>query len=136
MTDTPVKMNRRQQAKANTREKVLTAARDLFTTRPYHAVGIRDVADRIGMSTGAVFANFESKSELFEAAMQAPAPLDRPAVRLADDALAALRKIWNARPKDWTDSPMLEAWLKVQGVILEADGLAQSIEFLPTVEAA
>lgn len=60
------RLNRRQAAKIRTRQKVLDAARDLFAERGYDAATIRDIAKGAGMSTGAVFANFQDKAELFE----------------------------------------------------------------------
>lgn len=61
------RLNRRQAAKVRTRQKVLDAARTLFAERGYDAATIRDIAKGAGMSTGAVFANFQDKAELFEA---------------------------------------------------------------------
>lgn len=61
------RMNRRQAAKVRTRQKVLDAARGLFAERGYDPATIRDIAKGAGMSTGAVFANFQDKAELFEA---------------------------------------------------------------------
>ena len=63
------RMNRRQAAKIRTRGKVLDAARNLFAERGYDAATIRDIAKAAGMSTGAVFANFQDKNELFEAVL-------------------------------------------------------------------
>lgn len=60
------RMNRRQAAKVRTRQKVLDAARELFAERGYEPATIRDIAKGAGMSTGAVFANFQDKAELFE----------------------------------------------------------------------
>jgi len=61
------RLNRRQAAKVRTRQKVLDAARTLFAERGYDAATIRNIAKGAGMSTGAVFANFQDKAELFEA---------------------------------------------------------------------
>ncbi len=77
MTDTTVtaseteapRLNRRQAAKIRTRQKVLEAARSLFAERGYEPATIRDIAKGAGMSTGAVFANFQDKAELFEAVL-------------------------------------------------------------------
>jgi AcrR family transcriptional regulator len=75
---------------------VLLAAIELFAERGYHATTTRDIATRVGMSTGAMYAYFRSKEELlFEisfvghshatdavaAAAQTDAP---PATQLAD----------------------------------------------------
>lgn len=69
-TETP-RLNRRQAAKIRTRQKVLEAARQLFAERGYEPATIRDIAKGAGMSTGAVFANFQDKAELFEAVLSA-----------------------------------------------------------------
>jgi AcrR family transcriptional regulator len=57
--------NLRSQAKRRTREKILAAARQLFAEHGYEASTIRDIAKTAGMSTGAVFASFTDKSDLF-----------------------------------------------------------------------
>lgn len=81
MTD-PIPMNRRQKAKAATRFKVVAAAAKLwFQPGTYETVGIREIAAEAGMSTGAVFANFDSKADLWRAAMGYEPPVDGPEVR-------------------------------------------------------
>ena len=56
---------RRALAKQQTRNKVIAAARRLFSEHGYEGATIRDIAAAAGMSTGAVFANFSDKSDLF-----------------------------------------------------------------------
>jgi AcrR family transcriptional regulator len=60
---------RRALAKQQTRAKVLAAARRLFSEQGYEGATIRDIAAEAGMSTGAVFANFADKSDLFREIM-------------------------------------------------------------------
>ncbi|HEY8004032.1 MAG TPA: helix-turn-helix domain-containing protein [Phenylobacterium sp.] len=60
---------RRALAKQQTRVKVLAAARRLFSEQGYEGATIRDIAAAAGMSTGAVFANFADKSDLFREIM-------------------------------------------------------------------
>jgi len=60
---------RRAIAKQQTRLKVLAAARRLFSEQGYEGATIRDIAAEAGMSTGAVFANFSDKSDLFREIM-------------------------------------------------------------------
>lgn len=68
--ETPVKLpTRRALAKQQTRMKVLAAARRLFSEHAYEGATIRDIAAAAGMSTGAVFANFSDKSDLFREIM-------------------------------------------------------------------
>lgn len=62
---------RRALAKQQTRAKVLAAARLLFSEQGYEGATIRDIAAAAGMSTGAVFANFSDKSDLFREIMVA-----------------------------------------------------------------
>jgi len=57
--------NQRALAKQRTREKIIAAARALFAERGYEGATIRDIAKAAGMSTGAVFASFTDKSDLF-----------------------------------------------------------------------
>jgi AcrR family transcriptional regulator len=59
----------RAQSKLKTRHRVLEAARRLFMERGYEAATIRDIAAAAGMSTGAVFASFLDKIDLFNAVM-------------------------------------------------------------------
>ena len=80
--ETP-RLNRRQAAKVRTRQRVLDAARALFAERGYEPATIRDIAKGAGMSTGAVFANFQDKAELFEAV------LSEDLVKLAETLKAA-----------------------------------------------
>ena len=49
--------------------EVLAAARRLFSEQGYEGATIRDIAAEAGMSTGAVFANFTDKSDLFREIM-------------------------------------------------------------------
>ena len=61
----PVKrVTKRSLAKAETSRKVLEGARLMFEERGYEGTTMRDLADSIDMSTGAIFASFPSKSHL------------------------------------------------------------------------
>jgi AcrR family transcriptional regulator len=56
---------RRALAKQRTREKILASAKMLFAQRGFSGATIRDIAAAAGLSTGAVFASFADKVELF-----------------------------------------------------------------------
>jgi len=56
---------RRALAKQRTYDQLVEAARQLFDERGYEATTVRDVAEAVGMSTGAVFGNFLDKAALF-----------------------------------------------------------------------
>jgi AcrR family transcriptional regulator len=62
-------MTRRAVAKQQTRRRLIAAAKQLASERGYEAATLRDMAARANLSTGAVFANFEDKADLFSAAI-------------------------------------------------------------------
>ncbi len=66
---TDVRTSLRAQSKLKTRRRVLESARKLFMERGYEAATIRDIAGDAGLSTGAVFASFVDKTDLFNAVM-------------------------------------------------------------------
>ena len=67
----PASPTRRQLAKQRTRLKLLEVARELFTDRGYEAATIRDIAAAANLSTGAVFASFTDKADLFSEVISA-----------------------------------------------------------------
>lgn len=91
---------RRALAKQQTRAKVLAAARKLFSEAGYEGATIRDIAAAAGMSTGAVFANFTDKSDLFREIMttdlHAQVESMREAVARARTVDEALLKLFTA----------------------------------------
>ncbi len=111
--ETP-RLNRRQAAKVRTRQKVLDAARALFAERGYEPATIRDIAKGAGMSTGAVFANFQDKAELFEAV------LSEDLARLAETLRAAAAA---------------ETSLRARLMAVVTAGYHGSLDHLPLVQA-
>lgn len=91
-------MSKRDDNKAATRQKAIDAAQKVWA-KPgsYHLHGIREIAAVMGMSTGAVFANFDSKEDLFCVAFPGqPAPIDSPLTRMAPRMISLLMKIGEA----------------------------------------
>ena len=80
--------NQRALAKQRTREKIVTAAKLLFAERGYEGFTIRDIAKAAGMSTGAVFANFTDKADLFTEIAESEQAQLYAAMRLAGEALS------------------------------------------------
>ncbi len=68
----PRRLNRRQAAKARTRQRVFDSAETLFNDVGFERATIRAIAKGAGMSTGAVFANFEDKTALYVAVFGHP----------------------------------------------------------------
>jgi AcrR family transcriptional regulator len=58
-------LTRRALAKQNTRKRLLAAAKQLVIERGYDAATVRDIAAAADLSTGAVFASFTDKADLF-----------------------------------------------------------------------
>ncbi|WP_169946495.1 TetR/AcrR family transcriptional regulator [Microbispora sp. H11081] len=68
---------------AETRERLLRAAADVFARRGYEGTRVADIAAAAGVSNGALYAHFGSKAGLLIAALRTHGP------RLLDDMLAA-----------------------------------------------
>jgi AcrR family transcriptional regulator len=49
------------------REKILKAAEQLFSRQGFHGTGLREIADKAGVSLGNIYNHFETKEALFEA---------------------------------------------------------------------
>ncbi len=63
----------KEQHKHNTRQKILRSAAKLFTKQGFDYVGINDVMKDAGLTRGAFYAHFNSKSELYAEAIIAAA---------------------------------------------------------------
>jgi AcrR family transcriptional regulator len=60
----------REQSKANTRERLLAAARSAFASGGFHGASVDEIASRAGFSTGALYSNFDGKEDLFLVLME------------------------------------------------------------------
>ncbi|MBX3481873.1 TetR/AcrR family transcriptional regulator [Phenylobacterium sp.] len=61
----------RQSQKEATRQRVITAARELFDTHGYEGTTIREIARHAGVAVGSVFTTFASKGEILSEVMAA-----------------------------------------------------------------
>lgn len=104
-------LTKRQQAKATTRAKVIDGAKALWKEPgTYHTNGIREIAAYIGMSTGAVFANFVSKDDLWRAAFECEPPIDGVLTRAAPALYKALQDLVDAASMKPEDQPLYPAF--------------------------
>lgn len=55
----------REQSRANTRERLLDAARSVFARGGFHGASVEEIASEAGFSTGALYSNFDGKQALF-----------------------------------------------------------------------
>ena len=58
-------VRRTKEEAEETKQKILDAAVELFETRGYDATRIEDIAEKMGMTRGAVYWHFKNKDELF-----------------------------------------------------------------------
>ncbi|MCW2971036.1 MAG: TetR family transcriptional regulator [Solirubrobacterales bacterium] len=64
-TAQPATRMTREQSKANTRERLLAAARRVFARSGFHGASVEEIASMAGFSTGALYSNFDGKEDLF-----------------------------------------------------------------------
>lgn len=62
------RLNREEQ-RALTKARLIASARIVFARRGFHQALLEEIAEQAGYSTGAIYANFESKEELFLAVL-------------------------------------------------------------------
>lgn len=55
----------RKERQAETRRRLFTAAARVFTAKGFHGASVSEIARTAGFTTGAVYANFDSKEQLF-----------------------------------------------------------------------
>lgn len=60
--------------RGDTRQELLDAALRLFAQQGYAATTVRQIADEVGIRDSAIYAHFESKSELLDALVQEAGP--------------------------------------------------------------
>src|SRR5690242_11786233 len=63
----------RQDRKQRTRADLVTAAREVFMRRGFHAASLEEISEQAGYTKGAVYSNFAGKDELFLAVLDAHA---------------------------------------------------------------
>ncbi|MEM1287471.1 MAG: TetR family transcriptional regulator [Pseudomonadota bacterium] len=82
----------------STKDKLLDAARDLFWTRGYSNVSVRDITKRAGVDVALVSRYFGGKQGLFEATLEQIGPWE--ALAAADDQVVAAAVASFSRPFD------------------------------------
>lgn len=88
-----------------TRSRLLAAAADAFTERGYDGARVAEIASAAGLSNGALYGHYESKTDLLAAALQSRGPTALESVfpdaahRTAADLLVALGTRLNVRDR-------------------------------------
>src|SRR5271165_3968577 len=68
--ESPATRMTREQSRANTRERLLSAARSVFARGGFHGATVEEIASEAGFSTGALYSNFDGKEDLFLVLME------------------------------------------------------------------
>lgn len=87
----------RAQAQQQTRSRVLAAAREEFVEHGFRAARVDSIADRAGLTRGAVYSNFPGKRALYFSVLAEAAdrPVEAPpGRRTAAEALREFARIW------------------------------------------
>ena len=74
-------LGKREQTKANNREAILAAAKEVFAELGYGATTVRDIIRNTGLASGTFYNYFKSKEEVFEALMDDSMTRIRPRLR-------------------------------------------------------
>lgn len=110
----------RDERRAQTRERLLDAAADVFNRLGYHGASLEAVAEAAGYTKGAVYSNFASKAELFAALAERRGASVNPeptwqaflAMPIGDflDGMGEMLRSQAARDETW-DVLTIELWL-------------------------
>lgn len=60
------KVSRREEQRSQAKDKILSAAAACFAEKGYSGCSVQDIADRAGMSKGALYVYYKSKEKLFK----------------------------------------------------------------------
>jgi AcrR family transcriptional regulator/predicted DNA-binding transcriptional regulator AlpA len=106
---------------SGTRERLIEAAIELFVTNGYADTTVQEIASRAGLSTGAIYANFDGKRELLERALESTATSAYDTLGWSGDGhprteagRAELIELWTAAATDPAQAVhrlTLEAWV-------------------------
>ena len=65
----PETASKREQVREERRQQILDAALEVFSRTGYHVTNVSDIAAQAGVSQGTIYWYFDSKDELFQAAL-------------------------------------------------------------------
>jgi len=82
--------------RARTRAKLLEAARELIREKGHESTSLEEIADRAGMTTGAIYGNFKSREDLFIALGQTYWAPIKPRVKPGADFSEVMRAMADA----------------------------------------
>jgi AcrR family transcriptional regulator len=104
---------RREEQRAETRERLLKAAGEVFAERGFYGASVEEITERAGFTRGAFYSNFETKADLFLAVLDAHIARERQVVAdlLTEDPSAnAFMKLLNSRTAEVRESGESQRW--------------------------
>jgi len=117
----PRKPTKREQNKAETRARLMAAARKEFARKGFAGTTLRSITSQAGVTTGAFYNNFRDKKEIYLAI------IEELSQRLRSTTEDAIREIVKARRRQPKDNPTFE--LLRGPIILRRDGLGRNPDF-------
>ncbi|SDC41827.1 TetR/AcrR family transcriptional regulator [Actinokineospora iranica] len=117
----------RAEAQTRNREALLRTARDLFLRDGYHATSIARIAEETGVTTGAVYSNFDGKAQL---ALLVLRDIQRERIGELRDVIGGAGAIADGldRLHDWTSRAMASGWPRLElEFALDARGEARLV---------
>jgi AcrR family transcriptional regulator len=78
----------RKERQAQTRQELIAAAAKVFARRGYHKATVEEIAAEAGMTSGAIYSNFDGKEELFLAIADAQVESRVAEIQAVGDAAA------------------------------------------------
>jgi len=112
-TDTPPVRRRRDEQRAETRERLLKAAGEVFAERGFYGASVEEITERAGYTRGAFYSNFETKADLFLAVLDAHIARERQLVKdllTADPSANAFFQLLNSRAAEARESGESQRW--------------------------
>jgi AcrR family transcriptional regulator len=113
----------RDERKAQTRDRLIAQAHQVFLRRGFHAATLEEIAGEAGVTKGAVYSNFESKADLFMAVLDTRTRgrievyerVRSTMASMEDSARAHVRVILDDDPEGRWASALVEAWAASEG---------------------
>jgi len=93
----------REQSKAQTKERLISAARTVFARRGFHGASVEEIAAEAGFSTGALYSNFDGKEALFLALMDHEIDAYSQEVASAVDGLSSVAERARDGARHWME---------------------------------
>jgi AcrR family transcriptional regulator len=114
--------------RAETRRRLIEAAYDLIGERGVSGASLDAIAERAGLTKGAIYFNFQDKAELLAAVLEAKAPLLRPAMLPGAPLAGKLAAFADAVADLVEDRPRCAAMLAFQAQARGDGAFAEALE--------